>query len=111
MVTLLRHLLAIAILPLTVTVFVPLWIAGRYAITPSLGTEGGALVLEGAGVVVLTILARNIESTASMFRESSPASGRGRPIMRKGTPPDQLSMLIPLPLDRFRWERGFPCMG
>jgi protein-S-isoprenylcysteine O-methyltransferase Ste14 len=55
MLTLLRHLLAIAILPLTVTVVVPVWIAGRYGITPSLGTPGGALLLQGAGLGVLMV--------------------------------------------------------
>jgi hypothetical protein len=55
MLTLLRHLLAIAILPLTVTVLVPLWIAERYGITLSLGTSGRALLLHGASLVVLMI--------------------------------------------------------
>jgi protein-S-isoprenylcysteine O-methyltransferase Ste14 len=55
MLTLLRHLLAIAILPLAVTVLVPFWIAGRYGITLSLGTSGGAVLLQGASVVVLII--------------------------------------------------------
>ena len=52
---LLRHLLAIAILPFTVTVLVPRWIALSYGITPSLGTAPGALALQGAGIVVLAV--------------------------------------------------------
>jgi protein-S-isoprenylcysteine O-methyltransferase Ste14 len=55
MLTLLRHSLAVAILPLTVTVVVPSWIAGRYGVTASLGTTGGALLLQGAGLAVLLI--------------------------------------------------------
>lgn len=52
---LLRHILAIAVLPFTVTVLVPLWIAGRYGIVPSLGTSGGALLLQGGGIAALGI--------------------------------------------------------
>ena len=50
---LLRHLLAIAVLPFTVTVLIPLWIAERYLIAPTLGTSGGALLLQSSGVVVV----------------------------------------------------------
>ena len=51
----LRHLVAIAILPFTVTVLVPVWIAGRYGIAPALGASRGVLVLHGGGLVVLAI--------------------------------------------------------
>jgi protein-S-isoprenylcysteine O-methyltransferase Ste14 len=51
----LRHLLAIAILPFTVTVLVPRWIARRYGIDIALGTSVGALMLQGAGVAVLGV--------------------------------------------------------
>lgn len=51
----LRHLLAIAILPFTVTVLVPVWLAGRYGITLSLGTAFGVRALQGGGLVVLAI--------------------------------------------------------
>jgi protein-S-isoprenylcysteine O-methyltransferase Ste14 len=54
MLVLLRHLLAIAVLPVAVTVLVPLWILQRYGIMPSLGASSGALLLQG---VALTILA------------------------------------------------------
>jgi protein-S-isoprenylcysteine O-methyltransferase Ste14 len=53
--TFLRHLLAIAILPVTVTVVVPLWIAGRYGITFALRTSAGALLLQGASLPVLMV--------------------------------------------------------
>lgn len=52
---LLRHLAAIAILPFTVTVLVPAWIAGRYGIVPSLGVSRGGLILQGGGLVVLAV--------------------------------------------------------
>jgi protein-S-isoprenylcysteine O-methyltransferase Ste14 len=50
---LVRHLLAIAILPLTVTVLVPWWIAERFGIAVTLGRSGGALALQAAGVLVV----------------------------------------------------------
>jgi len=55
MVTLLRHLLAIAILPFTVAVLVPLRIAQRYAIAPALGGSVGQVALQMAGVATLGV--------------------------------------------------------
>jgi protein-S-isoprenylcysteine O-methyltransferase Ste14 len=52
-VTLLRHALAVTILPFTVTILIPLWIADRNRIEPTLGASAGALVLQAAGPVVL----------------------------------------------------------
>ena len=52
---LLRHVLAVAILPFTVTVLVPLWIAGRYGIVLTLDTSSGALLLQGGGLAMLAI--------------------------------------------------------
>jgi protein-S-isoprenylcysteine O-methyltransferase Ste14 len=51
----LRHLLSIAILPFSVTVLIPLWIARRYGVEPALG--GGPLewLLQLAGVGVLVL--------------------------------------------------------
>jgi protein-S-isoprenylcysteine O-methyltransferase Ste14 len=49
---LLRHLLAIAILPFTVTVLVPSWIVRAYGIDPSLGHTSGLLALEAGGVIL-----------------------------------------------------------
>jgi protein-S-isoprenylcysteine O-methyltransferase Ste14 len=51
----LRHLLAIAVLPFTVTVLVPAWIARRYGVVPSLGRNPGRLALQGGALVVLAI--------------------------------------------------------
>jgi protein-S-isoprenylcysteine O-methyltransferase Ste14 len=49
----LRTLLSIAILPFTVTVLVPIWIARRYAIPLGLGTDAGDVLLQLAGVALL----------------------------------------------------------
>lgn len=51
----LRHVLAIAILPFTVTILVPAWIARRYNIVPAPGASAAVLVLQGGGLVVLAI--------------------------------------------------------
>lgn len=51
----LRHLVAIAILPFTVTILVPAWIAGRYGIVPAPAASAAVLVLQGGGLVVLAI--------------------------------------------------------
>ena len=52
---LLRHLLAIAALPFTVMLLVPLWIASRYGIEAKLGGSTSALFLQAVGVVVLAV--------------------------------------------------------
>jgi len=51
-VKLLRHLLSIAILPFTVTVLVPLWIARANGIALARGGSLGALALQALGLVV-----------------------------------------------------------
>lgn len=55
MTTVLRHLLAIAILPLTVTVLVPAWIARRYGIVPAPGHPWGPILLQFAGVALICL--------------------------------------------------------
>ena len=52
---LLRHLLAIAVLPFSVTVLIPLWIARRYSIGFTMVTGSLWLALQVAGVVVLAL--------------------------------------------------------
>jgi protein-S-isoprenylcysteine O-methyltransferase Ste14 len=49
---LLRHLLAIAILPFTVVVLIPVWIAQSNAITPGLGSSAALVALQVAGVAL-----------------------------------------------------------
>ena len=55
MLALLRHLLSIAILPGTVLVLVPLWIARANGIVPALGGSAAALALQALGVALLAI--------------------------------------------------------
>jgi protein-S-isoprenylcysteine O-methyltransferase Ste14 len=55
MMTFLRHLLAIAILPFTVAVLVPVWITQRNGIDPSLGESFTELTLQLAGLGVLGV--------------------------------------------------------
>lgn len=51
----LRHLVAIALLPFTVAVLVPLWIARRYGIGFGLADSPAGLLIQLAGVAVLAI--------------------------------------------------------
>jgi protein-S-isoprenylcysteine O-methyltransferase Ste14 len=55
MITILRHLFAIAILPFTVTVAVPVWIARRYGVVPALGRSLAEIAVQVAGVALLGI--------------------------------------------------------
>ena len=49
----LRHLLAIAMLPFTVTVVVPVWLARRNGVTLAAGSSLPDLALQAAGLVLL----------------------------------------------------------
>ena len=51
----LRHLLSIAILPFMVTVVIPRWIALRWGVAATLGSDPPALLAELAGLVLLAI--------------------------------------------------------
>jgi protein-S-isoprenylcysteine O-methyltransferase Ste14 len=53
MIKLLRQLLAIAILPFTVTVLVPIWIARHYGVTLTIGRSAGSLLVQFVGLAVL----------------------------------------------------------
>jgi protein-S-isoprenylcysteine O-methyltransferase Ste14 len=55
MTTLFRHLLAIALLPFTVAVLAPIWIAQRYGIALTLGVSAGALILQSVGVSLVCV--------------------------------------------------------
>lgn len=48
-----RHLLSIAILPFTVAVIVPVWIARAYGVTAELGDSASGIALQVLGVLVL----------------------------------------------------------
>jgi protein-S-isoprenylcysteine O-methyltransferase Ste14 len=51
----LRHLLSIAILPFTMAVVIPVWIARRSGVTPAVGQSAGELAIQLAGLVVLVV--------------------------------------------------------
>lgn len=53
MTTLLRHLLAVAVLPFTVAGLIPYWIAERRAIAPALARSAGSVLIQSAGVALL----------------------------------------------------------
>jgi protein-S-isoprenylcysteine O-methyltransferase Ste14 len=55
MLWLLRHLLAVAVLPFTVTVLVPVWLARRAGIVLALGTGAPQIALQLGGVVLLAV--------------------------------------------------------
>jgi protein-S-isoprenylcysteine O-methyltransferase Ste14 len=52
---LLRHLFAIAILPFTMAVLIPIVLARRNAITPALGSTVTELVVQAAGIGILCV--------------------------------------------------------
>jgi protein-S-isoprenylcysteine O-methyltransferase Ste14 len=52
---LLRQLLAIALLPFTVAVLVPIWIAQQYGVTLTVGSSLGLVLLQSGGVVLLSL--------------------------------------------------------
>jgi protein-S-isoprenylcysteine O-methyltransferase Ste14 len=53
MIMFLRQLLAIAILPFTVAVLIPIWIAQRYDVALSVGSSVGLVLLQLIGVALL----------------------------------------------------------
>jgi protein-S-isoprenylcysteine O-methyltransferase Ste14 len=70
---LLRHLLSFAILPFTVAVLLPLWIARRSGVTPALGQSAGELAIQLAGLALLGI--GLILFTASLRRFATEGDG------------------------------------
>jgi protein-S-isoprenylcysteine O-methyltransferase Ste14 len=53
MLSLIRQLLAVAILPFSVTVLVPLWIGSRFAVSPAWPGSAGGWLLAALGAAVL----------------------------------------------------------
>ena len=70
---LLRHLFAIAVLPFTVAVVIPVWIARRNGTTPAPGRSLGAVALQAAGVLLL--VAGAVLFTASLRRFATEGQG------------------------------------
>ncbi len=69
----LRHLLAIGVLPFTMAVVIPLWLARRDGIVPALGTNAGEVAVQLAGATLLVV--GFILFLASLHRFAS--EGRG----------------------------------
>jgi len=80
----LRHLLSIALLPFTVAVLVPLWIARRYGVEPLLGSGGATGALQVIGVAFL--LLGLVFFTASLRRFAT----EGRGTLAPWDPPREL---------------------
>ena len=55
MLALVRHLIAIAVLPFTVAVLVPIWIARQNAVVPEFGKSLSTVALQLAGVTVIGV--------------------------------------------------------
>lgn len=53
--TALRHAFAIAVLPFTMAVLVPLWLARRAGLTPAPAATAGGLAVQAAGLVLLVV--------------------------------------------------------
>jgi protein-S-isoprenylcysteine O-methyltransferase Ste14/SAM-dependent methyltransferase len=70
--TLLRHLLAIAVLPLTVVVLIPAWIARHYAAAISVGPSTAALLQAGGGALLVL---GALLAAASVWRFASEGKG------------------------------------
>jgi protein-S-isoprenylcysteine O-methyltransferase Ste14 len=54
-ITLLRHLLSIAILPFSIAVLIPIWIARRNAIALRVGDSPGDIVLQLIGTAIVAV--------------------------------------------------------
>lgn len=50
-----RHLFAVAVLPVTVTILIPIWIMRRYAVDVAQPSSAGGLLLVILGVAVLVV--------------------------------------------------------
>lgn len=92
---LLRHLLAIAVLPFTVTILIPAWIATRYGIVPALARAAGPLLMQLSGSVLLAI--GLILFVASLRR----FAGEGQGTLAPWDPPRALVVHGP-----YRWVRN-----
>jgi protein-S-isoprenylcysteine O-methyltransferase Ste14 len=87
--TVLRHLLAILVLPFTVTILVPRWIANRYDISATVGTDWLEISIQLAGVVSLAV---GLVLFASSLRRFA-VQGKGT--LAPWDPPRQLVIVGP----------------
>lgn len=95
MVRLLRHVLAIAILPFTVAVLVPLWIARRCGVGLALAGSAGEAALQLLGVALLAVGLLLFVSSLRRFA----AEGQGT--LAPWDPPRELVLRGP-----YRWVRN-----
>lgn len=84
MTVLLRHLFAIAVLPFTVAVLVPIWVARGYSVRPALGQTAGILALQAGGIALAGVGLLLFGSSLRRFA----AEGRGT--LAPWDPPRQL---------------------
>ena len=84
MIALLRHAVAIAVLPFTVAVLVPLRIASRNAITLMLGPSAGAVTFQVLGVALIALGLRLFVASLSRF------ATEGRGTLAPWDPPREL---------------------
>jgi protein-S-isoprenylcysteine O-methyltransferase Ste14 len=94
-VALLRQLLSVAILPGTVLVLVPLWIARANGIALAPGGSAAALALQAAGVLLLAIGALLFGASLRRF------AGEGEGTLAPWDPPRHLVVRGP-----YRWVRN-----
>ncbi len=87
MIALLRHLLAILVLPFSVTLLIPRWLAARYGVTP-VGWQLGDALFWLAGLALFV-------STVFLF------ATRGHGTLAPWDPPQRLVVLGP-----YRWVRN-----
>jgi len=80
----LRHLFAIAVLPFTVTIVVPVWIARRYGVAFAEGRNLGEVVLQFAGLEVLCVGLLLFAASLRRF------AGEGRGTLAPWDPPRAL---------------------
>ena len=73
MIMLIRHLLAIGLLPFTVTVLVPIWIAQRYGVALTIGSSVGLVLLQLIGVTLLGL--GLVLFVASLWRFTTEGNG------------------------------------
>jgi protein-S-isoprenylcysteine O-methyltransferase Ste14 len=80
----LRHLLAILVLPFTVAVLVPVWIAHRYEVAPAIGPSPIPIALQLAGVAIGAVGLALFAASLRRF------AGEGRGTLAPWDPPRDL---------------------
>ena len=76
MIVFLRHVLAIALLPFTVAVLVPIWIAQRNGVSVTIGSSIGLILMQLIGVILLAL--GLVLFVASLWRFTTQGNSRQR---------------------------------